>query len=112
MEESKEIKGEVLEVSEKEHSKIAQVIGFCAGVAAVSFAGVALNQVDTSSMKGIMKILKPIGIFGIAHWIGNNAADAAMDEVDEYAEGIQKVSTFVQDFKNEMKSNEEVEANG
>lgn len=108
--EAKECTLEVVKENE-EHSKVAEIIGYGAGIAAAGFMGVVLNQVDTSSMKGIMKMLKPLAVFGIAHWVAEEAAEAATDEVDEYIGAIKGVTELFKDVKEEMKKKED-QSNG
>ena len=108
--EAKECTLEVVKENE-EHSKVAEIIGYGAGIAAAGFMGVVLNQVDTSSMKGIMKMIKPLAVFGIAHWVAEGAAEAATDEVDEYIGAIKDITELFKDVKEEMKKKED-QSNG
>ena len=103
---AKECTLEVVKENE-EHSKVAEIIGYGAGIAAAGFMGVVLNQVDTSSMKGIMKMIKPLAVFGIAHWVAGEAAEAATDEVDEYIGAIKGVTELFKDVKEEMKKEDQ-----
>lgn len=91
----------IKKLQEEEFSAPAIIAGVLAGAGASAFTGIALKNLDIP-MKGPRALLKPIAIFGIAHWVANEAMMAAAEDVEETVEDVVTATVFFKEFKKNM----------
>lgn len=91
----------IKKLQEQEFSAPAIIAGTLAGAGASAFVGIALKNLDVP-IKGPKALLKPIAIFGIAHWVANEAMMAAAEDVEETVEDVTSAAIFIKEFKKNM----------
>ena len=86
--------------------KIKKWVGIGASIGGAALAGCALRKVDSSTAKGIGKILIPLGIFGLASAAGDIAEKGAHSQIDAYADTVEVIGDVVKEIKSEQEQEE------
>lgn len=81
--------------------KVKKWVGIGASIGGAALAGCALKKVDSSTAKGLGKILIPLGIFGLASAAGDIAEKGAKSQIDAYCDTVDFISDALNPSYNE-----------
>ena len=90
--------------------KIKKWVGIGASIGGAALAGCALKKVDSSTAKGLGKILIPLGVFGLASAAGDIAEKGAKRQIDAYADTVEILGDFVREANVDVNNYEDEES--
>jgi hypothetical protein len=78
---------------------VSDAVGVMAAIGSSALIGTILKGQDTSKIKGISKVLVPVGIFGLAHAAGQVAKNGAKECIEGYADLSDEVADAFRDLE-------------